>query len=55
MPLHVLIVDDSNLQRRILSASPNDGAFRVTEREAGHDALEGLPMDSPDLVLRRLG
>jgi len=51
MPLHVLIVDDSNLQRRILSASLKRWGFRVTEAVSGHDALKACAMDPPDLVL----
>jgi sigma-B regulation protein RsbU (phosphoserine phosphatase) len=37
--LHVLVVDDSRLQRRILSSSLKRWGFEVTEAESGHEAL----------------
>ena len=36
---HVLVVDDSRLQRRILSSSLKRWGFEVTEAESGHEAL----------------
>ena len=50
-PLHVLVVDDSSLQRRILTASLNRWGFRVTEAACGQDALRACVIDPPDLVL----
>ncbi|SEQ87511.1 PP2C family protein-serine/threonine phosphatase [Thalassovita taeanensis] len=48
---HVLIVDDSRLQRRILSASLVRWGYVVTEAESGEDALEKCAENPPDLVL----
>lgn len=50
-PLHVLVVDDSGLQRRILSTSLSRWGYRVTEAASGHDALQLCQADPPDLVL----
>jgi len=50
-PLHVLVVDDSGLQRRILTASLVRWGFRVTEADSGQDALTVCQSDPPDLVL----
>jgi len=50
-PLHVLVVDDSSLQRRILAASLQRWGYRVTEAESGGDALAICLSDPPDLVL----
>lgn len=49
--LHVLVVDDSSLQRRILSASLTRWGFRVTEAGGGQDALHLAQADPPDLVI----
>ena len=49
--LHVLVVDDSSLQRRILAASLTRWGFRVTEAASGQDALQACVVDPPDLVL----
>jgi phosphoserine phosphatase RsbU/P len=50
-PLHVLVVDDSGLQRRILTASLLKWGYRVTEADSGQDALTVCQSDPPDLVL----
>lgn len=50
-PLHVLVVDDSGLQRRILAASLTRWGYRVTEAGSGQDALAVCQTDPPDLVL----
>ncbi|MEE4239296.1 MAG: SpoIIE family protein phosphatase [Anderseniella sp.] len=50
-PLHVLVVDDSGLQRRILTASLVKWGYRVTEAHSGQDALAICQSDPPDLVL----
>ncbi|SEK74021.1 sigma-B regulation protein RsbU (phosphoserine phosphatase) [Roseovarius nanhaiticus] len=47
----VLVVDDSRLQRRILSASLKKWGFTVMEAESGHQALEICRDMPPDLVL----
>ena len=50
-PLHVLVVDDSGLQRRILTASLTRWGFRVTEADSGQIALNQCLSDPPDLVI----
>ncbi len=47
----VLIVDDSRLQRRILSKSLTKLGYDVTEAASGEDALELCATDMPDLVI----
>ncbi|WP_353344576.1 fused response regulator/phosphatase [Litorivita sp. NS0012-18] len=47
----VLVVDDSRLQRRILSASLSKWGFEVLEAESGREALEICRQSPPDLVL----
>lgn len=47
----VLVVDDSRLQRRILSASLNKWGFEVWEAESGVEALEICRKAPPDLVV----
>ena len=47
----VLVVDDSRLQRRILSALMKKWGFAVTEAESGIHALEMCRASPPDLVL----
>lgn len=47
----VLVVDDSRLQRRILSASLQRWGFEVQEAESGDDALVLCRDDPPDLVM----
>lgn len=48
---HILIVDDSRLQRKILSSSLKRWGYEVTEAESGHQALNLCQTKSPDLVL----
>lgn len=48
---HILVVDDSRLQRRILSASLKRWGFKVTEASSGEEALGCITEDRPDLVL----
>ncbi len=48
---NVLVVDDSRLQRRILSASLKKWGFEVQEASSGIQALEHCLRDPPDLVL----
>lgn len=50
-PLHVLVVDDSGLQRRIVMAYLIRWGYRVTEASNGWDALSICRFDPPDLVL----
>lgn len=47
----VLVVDDSRLQRRILSASLKRWGFSVVEAACAEDALALCAQDLPDLVL----
>jgi sigma-B regulation protein RsbU (phosphoserine phosphatase) len=47
----VLIVDDSRLQRRILSSSVKRWGFTVFEAASGEEALEMCKTIAPDLVL----
>jgi len=47
----VLVVDDSRLQRRILSASLQRWGFEVQEAESGGDALVLCRDNPPDLVM----
>ncbi len=47
----VLVVDDSRLQRRILSASLKRWGFDVREAESGAEALEMCRESPPDLVM----
>lgn len=51
VPHRVLIVDDSRLQRRILSSSVKRWGFEVYEAESGEEALEICQSVAPDLVL----
>lgn len=50
-PLRVMIVDDSPLQRRILSASLSRLGYEVRQCESGCDALVECESWPPDLVL----
>lgn len=50
----VLLVDDSRLQRRILSASLTRDGYQVLEAETGEEALEICRKSPPDLVLSDL-
>lgn len=47
----VLVVDDSKLQRKILSSSLKRWGFDVTEAGSGREALEICREERPDLVL----
>ena len=47
----VLVVDDSRLQRKILSSSLTRWGFRVMEAESAEEALEQCQSRFPDLVL----
>jgi len=47
----VLVVDDSRLQRRILSSSLKKWGFEVIEAESGEEAMEICARAMPDLVL----
>ncbi|MDV4144639.1 PP2C family protein-serine/threonine phosphatase [Shimia sp. FJ5] len=47
----VLLVDDSRLQRRILSASLQREGYEVLEADTGEEALEICRQSPPDLVL----
>ena len=47
----VLIVDDSRLQRKILSSSVKRWGFEVFEAESGDEALAMCRTTSPDIVL----
>lgn len=51
VPHRVLIVDDSGLQRRILSSSVKRWGFEVYEAASGEEALEICQTVAPDLVL----
>ena len=47
----VLVVDDSRLQRRILSSSLKRWGFEVREADSGAAALEMCRQNAPDLVM----
>lgn len=47
----VLIVDDSRLQRRILTASFKNWGFEVVEAESGEEALDICRVEPPDLIV----
>lgn len=51
VPLHILVVDDSNLQRRILTTCLTRWGYRVTEAESGLQAMHVCATDPPDLVI----
>ncbi|UXX81902.1 PP2C family protein-serine/threonine phosphatase [Roseovarius pelagicus] len=48
---HVLVVDDSRLQRRILTASLRKWGFEISEAASGREALGICQANPPDLVL----
>ncbi len=50
-PLTVLVVDDSRLQRRLLTGSLHRWGYEVFEAETGHDALEICKTTQVDLIL----
>lgn len=47
----ILVVDDSKLQRKILTSLVNRWGFEVREAESGVQALEMCKADQPDIVL----
>ncbi len=47
----VLVVDDSRVQRRILSSYLNRWGYRVIEADSGETALEICEYESPDLII----
>ncbi|SDD65395.1 PP2C family protein-serine/threonine phosphatase [Ruegeria marina] len=47
----VLVVDDSRLQRRILSSSLKKWGFEVIEADSGEQAMEICARDMPDLIV----
>lgn len=50
-PRRVLVVDDSRLQRRILTVSLKRWGFDVMEAASGSDALEICATTTPDIIL----
>ncbi|MDW3223711.1 MAG: fused response regulator/phosphatase [Paracoccaceae bacterium] len=50
-PMLVLVVDDSRLQRKILSSSLKRWGYRVMEAASGEAAMEICAIHSPELVL----
>ena len=48
---NVLVVDDSRLQRRILSSMLNRWGYSVTEAATGADALKQCKVLYPDLIV----
>ena len=50
-PLTILVVDDSRLQRRLLTGNLDKWGYEVFEAESGHDALEICKATKVDLIL----
>jgi sigma-B regulation protein RsbU (phosphoserine phosphatase) len=50
-PISVLIVDDSRLQRKILSASLKRWGYEVSEAESGQQAIDLCAIRAPDMVI----
>ncbi len=50
-PHRILIVDDSRLQRRILSKTLSKWGFEILEAESGEDALALCSEQMPDLIV----
>ncbi|MEP3442558.1 SpoIIE family protein phosphatase [Sulfitobacter sp.] len=48
---HVLVVDDSRLQRKLLTLALKHWGFDVAEAASGEEALEKAAVQRPDLVL----
>jgi sigma-B regulation protein RsbU (phosphoserine phosphatase) len=48
---HVLVVDDSKLQRKLLTVALKKWGFDVSEAESGEEALKLATVQRPDLVL----
>jgi two-component system KDP operon response regulator KdpE len=53
--LRVLIVDDEIAIRRFLRVALNGQGFIITEAANGHDAIQALTTERPDLVILDLG
>lgn len=51
MSATILIVDDSNLSRRILRSILEPAGYQVIEASSGFMALERYTLDHPDLVI----
>ena len=49
--LRVIVVDDSCLQLKILSASSERWGYRVEQAESAEEALTKCKYDPPDLVI----
>ena len=47
----ILLVDDSKLQRKILSSLVKRWGFKVLQAESGEQALEICKTEQPDIVL----
>ena len=47
----ILVVDDSRLQRRLLTGSLTRWGYEVTEAASGEEALELCANRLPDLIL----
>ncbi|KEO54504.1 PP2C family protein-serine/threonine phosphatase [Thioclava pacifica] len=50
-PRHVLVVDDSRMQRRILSAQLSRSGYRVTEAGSAEEAMVICARTEPDIVI----
>ena len=48
---HVLIVDDSESERRVLTFLLENNGYRVTGAGSGEDGLEAARRDKPDVVI----
>jgi len=48
---HILVVDDSKLQRKLVTLALKRSGFDVTEAASGQEALECVARKRPDLVL----
>ncbi|MFK7836934.1 MAG: PP2C family protein-serine/threonine phosphatase [Sulfitobacter sp.] len=51
MPYRVLVVDDSALQRRILTATLGRWGYEVTEASNAEDALAQCAQEQPDVII----
>lgn len=50
MSTKIAVVED-NPDNRMLVGAILDDLYELSEYETGHEAIEGLPLDPPDLVL----